>query len=153
MLGIEFEKRIAFDLRASWQARVLANSKGTTFAVVMSVLAHSFPAAMNAMLRVLIPDWDGTPVGPYLCTCGKVAKNGFIVADVIYPNSGAVVKDAVMYASETELRDDMRRLADSLKLADRDRIEFFTAIRNWVVADRRLDPNFDPRDPDAKRLH
>jgi hypothetical protein len=152
MLATEFEKKLAFDLRASWQARTLANSKGATFAVVMSVLAHSFPDAMDTLLRVLIPGWDGKPLGPYLSTCGKVAKNNTVVADVIYPD-GRIEKDAVLYLSEIHLRDDMRRLADSLKLVDRDRVEFFTAIKNWVVADRRLDPNFDPRDPDAKRLH
>lgn len=152
MLATEIEKKLAFDLRATWQARVLGQATGTTFAVVMSVLAHSFPDAMYPLLHALIPNWEGDPFGPYLSTCGKVAKNHTIVADVVYPNTGRVEKDAVLYLSETHLRDDMRRLADKLKLADRDRAEFFTAIRNWVVADRRLDPNFDPRDPDAKRL-
>jgi hypothetical protein len=28
----------------------------------------------------------------------------------------------------------------------------FAAVKRWVVADRRLDPNMDPQDPDAKRL-
>lgn len=152
MLATEFEKKLAFDLRASWQARVLTESTGTTFAVVMSAIAHNFPDAMNTLLRVVIPGWDGMPMGPYLATAGKVAKNGTVVADIVFPNSGLIEKDAILYLSEIHLRDDMRRLADRLKLADRDRIEFFTAIKNWVVADRRLDPNFDPKDPDAKRL-
>lgn len=153
MLATEIEKKLAFDLRASWQARTLADATGVTFAVVMSVLAHSFPEAMDTLLRVLMPGWDGKPLGPYLITAAKIAKNGTIVADVAYPNREAIEKDAVLYLSEIHLRDDMRRLADRLKLVDRDRAEFFTAIRNWVVADRRLDPNFDPRDPDAKRIH
>jgi hypothetical protein len=153
MLATEFEKRLAFDLRASWQVRTLAEAKGTTFAVVLSVVAHNFPEAMPVVMELLVPGFDGQPPGPYLATAGKVAKNGTVVADVIYPRTGAVVKDAVLYVSEVHLRDDMRRLADRLKLADRDRAEFFTAVRNWVVADRRLDPNFDPRDPDAKRIH
>lgn len=153
MLATDIEKKLAFDLRASWQARVLAESTGVTFAVVMSVLGHNFSEALPVLIKVLIPNWEGAPLGPYLSTAGKVAKNGAVVADVIYPNSGAIVRDVTLYLSEMHLRDDMRRLADRLKLADRDRAEFFTAIRNWVVADRRLDPNFDPRDPDAKRLH
>ena len=33
-----------------------------------------------------------------------------------------------------------------------DRIEMFTALRNWIVADFRLDPTMDPSDPDARRL-
>lgn len=153
MLSSDFQRKLAFDLRASWQVRSLAEAKGTAFAVVMSVLGHAFPEALPVVMQLLIPDWDGKAPGPYLITCGKIAKTGAIVADVHDPRTGVITKDAVLYASEIALRDDMRRLADKLKLADRDRAEFFTAIRNWVVADRRLDPTFDPRDPDAKRLH
>ena len=50
------------------------------------------------------------------------------------------------------MRDAFRRLADRLKLSDSDRIEMFKYVQRWVVADRRLDPTFDPQDPDAKRL-
>jgi hypothetical protein len=50
------------------------------------------------------------------------------------------------------MQNDFRRLADRLKLSDADRIEMFKCVQRWVVADRRLDPSFDPRDPDAKRL-
>jgi hypothetical protein len=42
MLATELEKKLAFDLRASWQVRTLVEAKGTNFAVVMSVLAHNF---------------------------------------------------------------------------------------------------------------
>lgn len=153
MLAIDLEKKLAFDLRASWQAKVLEHSTGTTFAVVMSVLGHNFPEALPVLLKALMPNWDGTPLGPYLSTCGKIDKNNTVVANVVYPKTGLIEKDAVLYLSETHLRDDMRRLADRLKLDDEDRAAFFTAIRNWVVADRRLDPSMDPRDPDAKRLH
>jgi hypothetical protein len=152
VLATELERKLAFDLRGSWQAQTLVHSTGTTFAVIMSVLAHNFPDAMTTLLRAVIPAWDGLPIGPYLSTAGKVDKTGAIVANVVFPKSGIIEKDAVLYLSETHLRDDMRRLADRLKLADRDRVEFFTAVKNWVVADRRLDPNLDPRDPDAKRL-
>lgn len=152
MLATEFEKRLAFDLRVSWQVRTLEKSKGTTFAVVMSVLGHSFPDALPVIMHLLIPDWDGKAPGPYLITCGKIAKTGAVVADVHDPRTGVITKDAVLYTSEIHLRDRMRQLADQLKLVDRDRAEFFTAIKNWVVADRRLDPTFDPRDPDAKRI-
>jgi hypothetical protein len=152
MLATEFEKKLAFDLRASWQVRALAEAQGTTFAVVLSALGHSFPEALPVVMHLLIPDWDGKAPGPYLITCGKIAKTGAIVADVHYPRTGVITKDAVLYVDQIALRDDMRRLADRLKLTDRDRMEFFTAIKNWVVADRRLDPTFDPRDPDAKRL-
>lgn len=152
MLATEFEKKLAFDLRGSWQVRALGHAKGVDFAVVMSVLAHSFADAVPVVMHLLIPNWDGKPIGPYLITAGKVDKTGAIVAYVVYPNSERIEKNAVLYLSQVHLRDAMRKLADELKLADRDRIEFFTAIKNWVVADRRLDPTFDPKDPDARRI-
>jgi hypothetical protein len=46
----------------------------------------------------------------------------------------------------------MRRLADRLKLSDQERLEFFTCVKRWLVADLRLDPTMDPMDPDAKHL-
>ena len=45
-----------------------------------------------------------------------------------------------------------RVLADRIKLNDTDRRELFACVLHWVKADRRLDPSFDRRDPDAKRL-
>jgi hypothetical protein len=153
MLATEFEKKLAFDLRASWQVRALEAAEGTNFAVMLSVLGHSFPEALPVVMHLLIPDWDGRPPGPYLISCGKIAKTGAIVADVVDPRTGVITKEAVLYLSEIHLRDQARKIADQLKLTDRDRSEFFTAVRTWVVADRRLDPSFDPRDPDAKRLH
>lgn len=65
---------------------------------------------------------------------------------------GTISKDVAIYASEIALRDDFRHLADRLKLTDDERVEMFKAVQRWVVADRRLDPTFDPQDPDAKRL-
>ena len=66
---------------------------------------------------------------------------------------GDVEKEEVLYRSEMSLRNDFRRLADQLKLCDEDRVELFAAVQRWVVADRRLDPLMDPKDPDARRLH
>lgn len=152
MLATEFEKKLAFDLRGSWQVRAMTEAQGTTFAVVMSALGHSFPEALPVVMNLVIPNWDGHAPGPFLITCGKIAKTGAIVADVVDPRSGSVIKDYALYVNEITLRDRMRALADRLKLSDQDRAEFFTAIKNWVVADRRLDPTFDPKDPDAKRI-
>ena len=152
MLATEFEKKLAFDLRASWQVRALSVAVGTNIPVVMSILGHSFPDALPVVMNLVIPNWDGEAPGPFLITCGKIAKTGAVVADVVDPKTGIIHKDHVLYTSEIVLRDNMRSIADTLKLSDRDRLEFFTAVRAWVVADRRLDPNFDPRDPDAKRI-
>jgi hypothetical protein len=120
-------------------------------AVLLSVLAHNFDDAMPILLRIAYPGFTSI-AAPFYCTAGKLAKSGQIVADVV-TTDGQIVKDAKVFDSEIQMRDAFRRLADRMKLSDSDRVEMFKCVQRWVVADRRLDPNFDPKDPDAKRLH
>lgn len=148
------ENRLAFDLRATWQARVLlaaqAKNEGVIAAVALSVLAHNYDEALQVLLKVLFPGFESiTP--PFLCSAGKVDKSGAVVADLV-ARAGVITRNYRLYRDEIALRDDFRRLADKLKLSDADRVELFGAVKRWVVADRRLDPNMDPMDPDAKRL-
>jgi len=147
--------REAQELRDLWQGRALATASGTTAAVLLSVLSHNYDDAMPIMLRLVKPiTWDDahqTIKAPFLCSAARVEKNGTIVADVVNGN-GTITKRAVLYVSETELRDAFRKLADKIKLTDDERCEMFKAVQRWVVADTRIDPTFDPQDPDAKRL-
>ena len=143
--------RIEFDVLSTWQAKLLGDVNGKTAAVVLSVLAHNFDEALLPLLQMVFPGFVSISA-PFLSTAAKVDKTGAVVADMV-TRDGRIVKDKVLYPSETALRDDFRRLADRLKLNDEDRAEMFVCVKNWVVADRRLDPTFDPRDPDAKRLH
>ena len=155
MLDLVEQSKEAKALRDMWQGRALAAATGTTAAVLLSVLAHNYDDAMPVMLRVVKPrTWDAenqTLRAPFLSSAGRIDKTGAIVADVVQAN-GKIQKQAVLYANEVAFRDDFRRLADRLKLRDDERIEMFKAAQRWVVADRRLDPSFDPKDPDAKRL-
>jgi len=144
------ESTLAFDLRASWQARVLAAVGGHMGAVVTSVLAHNFDEAMPTLLRLVFPGFTSI-AAPFYCTAAKIAKSGHIVADAV-TRDGRIVKDAKVFENELQMRDAFRKLADHLKLNDADRIELFKCVQRWVVADRRLDPAFDPQDPEAKRL-
>jgi len=146
----QFENSIAFDLRASWQARALVEARGHTAMVLLSVISHSYHEALIVLLPIVFPGYI-EPSLPCLASAGKVDKRGAIVADVIRKDH-VVVKDAVIYASDVALQNDFRRLADRLDLGDADRTEMFKCVQRWVVADRRLDPNFNPKDPDAKRL-
>lgn len=119
-------------------------------AVVLSVLAHTYDDAMPVLLRIVFPGFTSI-AAPFYCTAAKVDKSGAVVADCV-TKDGQIVKDAVVFQSEGEMQDNFRRLADHLKLNDSDRVELFKCVQRWVVADRRLDPTFDPKDPDAKRL-
>jgi hypothetical protein len=150
----DLEKRLAFDLRATWQFRALAGSKGKLNAVIMSVLAHNFDEAMPALLALAIPGFvpGRAPITDAIyVSAAKVDKAGRVVADRV-SRYGHKTKDKVVFDSEIQMQGVFRKLADIMKLSDADRIEMFHAVQNWVVADRRLDPQMDPKDPDAKRL-
>lgn len=142
------------ELRDTWQVRALVQSKNEHVGfVLLSVLGDAYgdprDDRLALFLKVAFPGFKGINP-PALCSSGKIGKSGQIVADVAYKHGR--VRNVVLYASETALRDDFRRLADQLKLNDFDRIEMFKCVQKWVVADTRLDPTFDPQDPDAKRL-
>lgn len=150
MLAIEIERNMAFDLRGSWQVRAIGEAKGQTWMVLLSVLAHTYDAALLVMMELVYPDFDGSIPAPHLTTAAKIDKSGAIVADVVDRNG--VIKEVAIYSSEIALRDDFRRLADRMRLNDANRTELFKCVQCWVVADRRLDPAFDRKDPDARRL-
>ena len=150
MLATEIERNMAFDLRGSWQVRAIGEAKGQTWMVLLSVLAHTYDHALLFMMPFVYPDFDGSIPAPHLTTCAKIDKTGKIVADVC--GRDGVIIETEIYPSEIHLRDDFRRLADHMKLNDSDRTELFKCVQRWVVADRRLDPAFDRKDPDARRL-
>jgi len=151
VLDREFEKTLAFDLRGSWQARALVAATGPARMVMLSVLAHTLEQAVVTLCFAAFADFDGSLPLPALTTAAKIDKTGSVVGDVC-DRWGAIHRDEVLFRTEIEMRDAFRRLADRLKLSDSDRIEMFKYVQRWVVADRRLDPTFDPQDPDAKRL-
>jgi len=151
VLALSPEAKLAIDLRDTWQGRCLAAAKGKTGAVLLSVLAHNYEEALVPLCCVVFPDFVGYLPAPYLTSAARVSKSGHVVADMM-TKAGKHAKNFALYRSEFHLRDDFRRLADRIKLSDADRIEMFAAVKRWVVADRRLDPTMDPKDPDAKRL-
>lgn len=152
---IDLKDRLTFDICDTWQARVLVaaqqKTEGVIGAVALSVIAHNYDEALLPLLMTIFPGFQSIKP-PALCTAGRIDKEGAVVASLV-ERSGRIVKDYRLYRNEIELRDDFRRLADELKLNDSDRIELFMCLQKWVVADRRLDPTMDPKDPDAKRLH
>lgn len=139
------------DLRDMWQGRALRYTRTQRIGfVVLSVLSHTYDEALVVLLQAVFPGYAGLKP-PALVSAGRIAKSGAIVADFMNAD-GTISRNAVIYRSETALRDDFRKLADRLKLNDADRIEMFKVVLRWVVADTRLDPTMDPRDPDARRL-
>jgi hypothetical protein len=147
VLAIE---NLAFDIMDTWQARCLKSARGQTAMVLLSILSHAYDEALIPVLLLVFPGFI-EPSLPCLCSAARIGKTGAIIADVI-TRDGYVQQGMWIYKSETVLRDDFRSLADRVDLSDVDRRELFICINKWIVADQRLDPNFDRRDPDAKRI-
>lgn len=144
-------KRLEAELSHTWMSRALRASQHEHVGMVMlSVIADNFDGALLTLMEITFPGFTSIRP-PFLCSSAKVAKDGSIVADMVN-RWGYIEKDVGIYPSEGHLRDDIRRLADRLALSDEERVEMFKCVQRWVVADRRLDPTMDPRDPGAKRL-
>lgn len=145
-------RRTGEELRQSWQGRALALTETAApklCRVLMSVLADNYDETMPFLLHAVFGSCG--IAAPFLCTAPKIDKAGRIVADLI-TKYGTLQKSYVIFDDEAQMEGVFRKLADQLKLTDAERIDLFIAVRHWVKADQRLDPTFDRRDPDAKRL-
>lgn len=138
------------ELLETWQAKVLLGSEGMMRAVILSVLAHSFDDAMPTLLRAAFPGFYSI-CAPFFCTAARIMRSGHVCADLVTAD-GLIEKYHEIFPNEIAMRSAFRRLADTLKLDDRDRRQLFAAAQRWVVCDFRLDPNMNPDDPNAKRL-
>lgn len=139
------------ELRQSWQGRALAFAANMPQlrTALLSLLADNYDDTMPFLLHAVTG--RGSISAPYYVTSPKINKAGQIVADLIGPD-GCKYKQAVIFISELQMEGTFRRLADRMKLTDAERVDLFACIHHWVKADQRLDPAFDRRDPDAKRL-
>lgn len=158
----EFSRQAAEAVRGRWEARALRMV--TLFAVnesagaaprdkvgmcVLSILAHRFSLDdMQFLLRAC--GFRGTAL-PMLTSAARIAKSGHVMANFLsrdfreYPNQA-------LFRDVRQMEGAFRRFADALHLADAERIEFFAAVKAWVVCDYRIDPRMDGNDPDARRL-
>lgn len=150
-------------LAGTWQSKVLhetcrMNGIGVLGpmdklgSVLLSMFAHNLDAGPLAVLLAAVFPGFYSIGTPFICSAAKIDKAGRIVADVVMRDKEFPRKDHVLFLSTQHLERTFRRLADRLKLSDRDRVALFIAAKAWVVADRRLDPAMDPADPDARRL-
>lgn len=144
----EHIQRHANDLRGLWQGRVLEGSRGRMMLVVASMLAHAYPDHFHILMIVAKPMlWDadrGVPRPPFLTTIGKVDHSGRIVATVRQTTLAKPV-EMTIFKDAREFEGELRRLADRVKLSDQQREQFFTCARNWLAADRRIDPSTGER--------
>lgn len=127
----------AAELRETWQGKVLFTAKEKTGAVVLSMLAHTYPDQIDLLCRVVFPGFKGF-AKPFLTTCGKIARSGKIYATV-WTDQG--LENWILYKNEVELTEYLRRLADNTNLSDAERVQFFLVAKKWIVCDFRVGPN------------
>lgn len=128
------------EMRHNWRGRLLAGAHGRLGAVAMSVVAHDLKdaIAMKTLLQTVFPGYEGISM-PFLVTCGKISRQGRVYAQVMV--DFGITRTLVLFESEHDLESDFRKLADELRFSDDDRVAMFAALKNWIVADFRLDPN------------
>lgn len=147
---LDFRRHVQ-DLAESWQGRCLRATDGTKMgAIVLSILGHSFDTALPVLLQAVYPGFRSI-AAPFICSAAKIDKRGFVVAGMVMRDE-RIIEDRILFLSLNQMQGAFRSLADRLKLNDEDRRQLFICAKNWVVADRRLDPAMDPADPGARRL-
>lgn len=127
------------ELRDLWQGKALAAAQGKLAAVMLSVLAHNYDEAMPILLRVIFPGFTSIRP-PFYCNAARIAHNGAVVAHMI-DRKGHLVRNSVIFKDEAEMQSELRALADQMTISDAERVEMFAAVRRWIVADFRQDPN------------
>jgi len=142
------------DLLDSWQAKVLRSTRGRLYAVMLSVLFCKYDDDPRFRLLLHLTHGGFRPRMPFICEAPRINKAGEVEVRLFDTDERTyLTKEWVKaYDSEIAFRDTLRRLADHLRLPDKDRIELFDACRNWLNHDNRIDPTMHPQDPDAKRL-
>lgn len=125
--------KAAEEIRLMWQARALLSSKDKMQRVLLVAIAKEYPAAFKTLLRAIgITDINR----PFLCSYATIAPSGRIVCDMI--EKSGIKRTVAVYQNENEFIYDMRKLADEIKLDDKDRTEMFTVLQKWITKDQRV---------------
>lgn len=128
------------ELREFWQAKLLLAATGEIAAVVLSVLAHAYPAeAFITLMQVCFPGFVNIKP-PFYASAARIMKGGEVAADLIQ-RDGTKVRHALVFKDKTEMESAWRKLCDEARLSDEERVAAFAALKAWVVADFGCDPN------------
>ena len=132
-----FFSKPAAEMRDMWQSRVLVAAEPLQRAIIVRMFVAAYKDAIKVLLAATFPGFRDLGL-PQVIGHAKIAPSGRVIADVLEKNQR--VRTHILYDSQDAMRADFGRLADKLKLDDFDRIELFTMLQRWVVADLRVDP-------------
>jgi hypothetical protein len=125
----------ADELRQTWQSRALHASGGLLRRVIICALAKEYPGVLETLLKVTFPGFRDLS-RPIFTSYAHIALDGAIICTMI--DRDGAKKKVKVFDNEERFIYQMRKLADGLKLADKDRVEMFTVLQKWVASDRRI---------------
>ncbi len=127
-------RKHALELRGSWQARLLAGTKGLNFKVAVCIITNEWPNLIMHLMHVVHPGCDITR--PILIGYATIQIDGSIWCSIIdYDRTWNYVK---LFDHVVELNAEFRTIADKLKFNDADREAMFGILRKWVTSDMRV---------------
>lgn len=133
-------KKDADEIREGWRSRALRESKSTDnlHKIVVAALRAENPGGLELLLRATFgQDWMPKP--PFYMGYATVAPDGSIVCEIAEVRLGVTWRGSRMVCeSEGQFIYALRKLADRLKLDDKDRTEMFTVLQKWVTSDKRV---------------
>ena len=130
-----FLSKEAGEVRELWQSRVLAGTSGMQRAILVRMFVKAYKDAIKILLAVTFPGFRDLGL-PQIVGHAKIAPSGRVIADVL--EKSRRIRTHILYDSQDAMRTDFAMLADRLKLDDFDRMELFTMLQGWVVADLRV---------------
>jgi hypothetical protein len=128
-------KKHSDEIRAMWQSRALAESSGKLRKVLIIALAKEYPGAFVTLMKVTFPGFIDLEL-PMFLSYAHIALDGSIICE--WMNKAKIRRPVRVYENEDAFIYATRKLADGLKLDDRDRTEMFTVLQKWVASDRRV---------------
>jgi len=122
------DERIIFttpsDEQASWQYKAIVATRGNQ-------------TLLGAIFLQVIGKQAKHP--PQIIGTASVDEEGLCWTLLRKQHGLEVAEGVVCLGLISDIRDEFRRLADHLKLADDERIELFQELRKWVAVDLRAD--------------
>jgi hypothetical protein len=125
----------ADEIRTMWQSRALAASSGKLRKVIVIALAKEYPGAFVTLMKATFPGFIDLEL-PMFLSYAHIALDGSIVCE--WMNKAKIRRPVRVYDNEDAFIHDTRKLADGLKLPDKDRVEMFAVLQKWVASDRRV---------------
>lgn len=127
-------RKHADELRQMWQSRALRASHGKLRKVLITALTKEYPEAIVTLAKVTWPGFVDFDL-PLFLSYAHVGPDGCILCDVMDKDKRR--RKVRVYDSENHFIYETRKLADSLKLPDAERIEMFAVLQKWIASDRR----------------